>query len=1145
MSQGIVTKPDYNQGYYSCSRPEIQQLVNPSARRILDIGCAAGMLGYQLKQNSGAEVWGVECEPRAAAQAEKRLDRVLTGAVEEMLELLPASYFDTVVIADVLEHLVNPWHVLEKLKEKLSPHGEIIVSIPNVRHWSVIKNLLEGKWSYEDAGILDRTHLRFFTRSECIRLFASSGYEISQCKAIVMKGDVPVPTIIIDALQKVGLNVGSLAEESMHYQYAFVARPTPALPQTQQLPEKTPPSVTSIIILTWNQLSYTQACLKSIASHTSEPYELIIVDNGSTDGTVAWLQEQAAADNRMHIIENSGNRGFATGCNQGIAAARGDFILLLNNDTVVTPGWLAGLQEVIGRYPDTGIVGPMTNSASGIQVVANAGYRSLEELPAWSAAFREIYRYRAIQQRRIVGFCMLFRRELVDIIGLLDESFGSGNFEDDDYCLRAELAGHHNIIAGDVFIHHAGGASFSGNNVNYNDTMTHNMALYRKKWDYTTLNESVLRSLIPLDAIQEARRLAMRGEIDKAVEMLMQKGIRVAPGNTAVYITLAEILLADGRYEDTLQVLPEMPTSIDNTLISEIRAICHAALGEDEMAHQFADQSKSRARSLTVLGTLAARRGEMAGAIIFFNQAIAADPSCGSAWLSLGILLWGQGKKEDAWQAIKRSVVTEPLNGESTKILQDISERIERIPEAADLIQEISKSYPDSRNLARIHAMICSQSGQYTKALELCEVFLVNFGADEILLPLALDLRKRVGIHDRLAENKAHSVSLCMIVKNEEKNLAQCLASLKPVAHEIIVVDTGSTDRTVDIATVFGAKVSYFTWNGNFSEARNCSLDAAHGKWVMVVDADEILSPLDHDCFRQTVYASGENTICWSVLTRNYTRLHPEGWIANNGSYPREEQAKGWHPSHKVRLFPNIPQLRFAGDVHEMVDQAAQRFGYLIQQAPFVIHHYGGLTGVPTENREKKEVYYAMGKQKLAEHPDDLPAIGELAVQAAELERYEEAIELWNRFLTVAPDAVVALFNKGFCLMRLNLFTEALDVARRVLEREPHHKEAAFNFGVCALYAGDPHEAIARLEPILEQHLDHPPLLAILNVLHLATGERQNAEKYLHSLQRINYSIADFINGRRDVLLRIGRNEYADALLTQRLPERGEKHGIQ
>lgn len=450
-------------------------------------------------------------------------------------------------------------------------------------------------------------------------------------------------------------------------------------PQTLA-PLSNKPNMTSIIILTWNQLEFTKACLASIQAHTDTPCEIIFVDNGSSDGTVAWLREQATHNQRIRLIENATNLGFAKGCNQGILAATGAHIVLLNNDTVVTPEWLTGMRELLDRYPDAGIVGPMTNSASGVQVVAAPGYRTPEELIVWAVAFRENNRYRIIRQRRIVGFCMLFRRELVEKVGLLDEAFGSGNFEDDDYCLRAELAGYHNMIAGDVFVHHVGGATFSGNKVNFADAMMNNHQLFNKKWDPKCMDEATLRRWLVLVAVEEAERRFKKGLVEEAVQILIQKGIKADTSIKLPYIALTEILIASGRFEEALQVLAELPGGV-GIPEAEFEAACYAALGDAAAATEAAERALSGTgkypRALAILGTLAARRGETGEAEVFFRQAIETDPSCGSAWLSLGMLLWGNGDQEGAYQAVRRAVVVDPLNGEAVKILREMAERLD------------------------------------------------------------------------------------------------------------------------------------------------------------------------------------------------------------------------------------------------------------------------------------------------------------------------------------------------------------------------------------------------------------------------------------------------------------------------------------
>ncbi|NVN88993.1 MAG: glycosyltransferase [Desulfuromonadales bacterium] len=898
-------------------------------------------------------------------------------------------------------------------------------------------------------------------------------------------------------------------------------------------PLSSTPDLTSIIILTWNQLEYTKACLASIRAHTDAPYEIIFVDNGSSDGTLDWLREQAAHDPICRIIENGSNLGFAKGCNQGILAAAGSHIVLLNNDTIVTSGWLTGMRELLDRYPDVGIVGPMTNSASGVQVVADSGYGTLEELPAWAAAFRERNRYQIIRQRRIVGFCMHFRRELPEKIGLLDEDFGSGNFEDDDYCLRAELAGYRNMIAGDVFVHHAGGATFTGNRVDFSQAMKNNHQLFNYKWAPNNLDEATLRRWLILISVEEAQRRDQKGLLNEAVEILIQKGIKADASCKTPYIALTEMLIASGRYDEALQVLAEFPggTGISG---AELEALCYSALGDDGTAARCAERALSDGgscpRVLVVLGTLAARRGEPGEAEAFFRKAIEADPSCGGGWLSLGMLLWGNGDQDGAYQAVRRAVVVDPLNGEAVIILRDMSERLDHLVDALLVITDAAHQYPDSCNLGRHHAEMLERCGRQREALEACEIFLVRFGVDEELLSMALRLVRHIGLYDRLAEAGTRSVSLCMIVKDEESFLPACLASLKPVVDEMIIVDTGSTDHTVEIATAFGARVYDFTWNGNFSSARNHALSKTKGAWILVMDADEVLSARDYEVLKSMLAQSKRKQVAWSVTTRNYmTDSMQHDWTANSGEYSREERGIGWCPSPKTRLFPNDQRIRFEGPVHEVVEHSLKRLEIPVHQAPFVVHHYGHLD--KDAMKSKKLNYYELAKEKLKTSPNDAGALAELAIQAGEVGRFDEALGLWDRVLDIQQNNKQAHFNRSHVLNHLKRYPESIEAAKQALKIDPSMKEAAFYYATGELYVGDLSQAEAELFRIIAIHPAYPPAVALLSVIRLCRGDSASAEEFLQMLKQINFAITSFIVDCIHKLADVQRTELARNLL--------------
>jgi 2-polyprenyl-3-methyl-5-hydroxy-6-metoxy-1,4-benzoquinol methylase len=159
--------------------------VPADARRILDIGCGQGCFAARLKAERGAEIWGIELDPVAAGMAAERLDHVLTGDALALAPTLPDSHFNCIVLNDILEHLFAPESLLSLLRPKLAADGVVVASIPNIRHFPELWRLVVGaEWRYEDEGILDRTHLRFYTRRSMRRLFADAGYRLLRQQGI-------------------------------------------------------------------------------------------------------------------------------------------------------------------------------------------------------------------------------------------------------------------------------------------------------------------------------------------------------------------------------------------------------------------------------------------------------------------------------------------------------------------------------------------------------------------------------------------------------------------------------------------------------------------------------------------------------------------------------------------------------------------------------------------------------------------------------------------------------------------------------------------------------------------------------------------------------------------------------------------------
>ncbi|WP_411343957.1 glycosyltransferase [Paenibacillus sp. WLX1005] len=257
------------------------------------------------------------------------------------------------------------------------------------------------------------------------------------------------------------------------------------------------PMKTSIVILTYNQLNYTKVCIDSIRKFTTPgSYELIVVDNLSTDGTRDWLAEQTD----IMTIFNSQNEGFPKGCNQGIAIATGDNVLLLNNDVIVAPEWLDNLLTCLYSDESIGAVGPVTNNSANHQMIP-VPYDSIEDMLQFAISMNVSNPDKWEERIKLVGLCMLIKREVIDQIGVLDEIFTPGNFEDSDYSFRILQAGYKMMVCRDTFIHHFGSVSFKARPGNsYTDVMNINQEKFRQKWGFhsgyaTQINYTLIKKI--------------------------------------------------------------------------------------------------------------------------------------------------------------------------------------------------------------------------------------------------------------------------------------------------------------------------------------------------------------------------------------------------------------------------------------------------------------------------------------------------------------------------------------------------------------------------------------------------------------------------------------------------------------------------
>jgi O-antigen biosynthesis protein len=472
------------------------------ARKVLVIGLGAENVVEGLKRRQEGEFVGAET---AEAVPEEHKDH----------------RFEVIVLSRALECTNDPVELLRQLVGRLSPGGQIVACVGNLRHQATVRGLLEGHWEWDLAGTGgEETFGRAFRRGQ--RPAPSAGPASRRgTKETRKRGDKekrkiparsanegrPAASFTRREIEKVFFRAGMAIREMRgmpgagHAAWEQSGRPgevsigglrVAGMPPEQAeefylagylIRAEAEPiqdhGLTSIIVVTHNQLDYTRRCLDSVRRFTDEPYEPVLIDNGSADGTAAYLESVVDAT----VILNDENKGFPAAANQGMKAAKGAQIVLLNNDCVVTTGWLKRLLRALDSDPKIGLAGPCSNFVSGEQQIPVTYDEDLVGLDGFAWDWGKANDGVRQDTDRLVGFCLMIRRELVDEIGLLDEQFGIGCFEDDDYSRRALEAGYRAVIARDAYVQHFGGRTFVGNGVDFAALMKRNEELYRKKWE--------------------------------------------------------------------------------------------------------------------------------------------------------------------------------------------------------------------------------------------------------------------------------------------------------------------------------------------------------------------------------------------------------------------------------------------------------------------------------------------------------------------------------------------------------------------------------------------------------------------------------------------------------------------------------------
>ncbi len=605
--------------------------------------------------------------------------------------------------------------------------------------------------------------------------------------------------------------------------------------------------------------------------------------------------------------------------------------------------------------------------------------------------------------------------------------------------------------------------------------------------------------------VKRANELYAAGRCDEAVDLL--SAALTHDGVTAgIRERLAELLIDSDRHGSALQVLQNFALSDDNPSVSLLRAICHEALGEPAAAENIADEllrnKQVRADALALKGRLALSSKQLQQAETFFKEAIDCSQGSGMAWHGVAALLRQQQDEKGFFESLRNAFRCSPESRDIAISFHDVSADARRLPEIVAAFREAISHHPMNRRLRFLLIDLLLRQTKFSEAMSEIESVLVDFGVDPGVIAAGLKVRERLG-GARILEGPPSdgSVSLCMIVRNEKDHLARCLRSAAPLVNEIIVVDTGSTDETKEIARVFGARVYHFQWADDFSKARNHALSKAGGDWILVLDADEVLSRKDDEEFRHALAMCPSRPSAYRIQTRNYTfRVNAVGFNSNRGEYT-EEIGLGWYPSDKVRLFTNDARIRFDYPVHELVEPSLQRQNISVIDCPVVVHHYGTMEERHTLEKTKK--YQVLARKKLKRGLNDKAALRELAVQASQVGNHPKALELWGRFIKLQPGSAEAYINMGTVCCNLGRLEAAVAFAHKALNLNPALKEAKFNKAIALLLMGRAGEAKTLLERLSEEQPGYLPARFLLCVAYVCIQEAASAENAFERLKAL------------------------------------------
>lgn len=759
----------------------------------------------------------------------------------------------------------------------------------------------------------------------------------------------------------------------------------------------------SLVIPTYNNYEYIIQCLNSVFENSpGGETEIIIIDNGSTDGnTPAYLQ--TVANNNpgcVTVITNKTNTGFCVATNQGMEASTGDYVVWLNDDTIVTRGWLQNLQSNIDQkydfHPNIGMTGPVSNFACSSQRVcaADLPVEHIEQERAHASMSPGVDYTHFVNN--LSGFCMMIKREVIDKIGYIDELYSPGGFCDNDFCLRAVRAGFGALISPNVFIYHFGSKTLEREFPDANFGLF-NWAKYINKH-----RSEKKRKIIMVQAVK----------IDDDYNLDMFKWC------SAVNLDLVDgvVLLSDRSenftYNDAKEIFGDKlvkwydkKKSDPCDGIRDREVIIEAAKDPDYDWVVYMDHDECFGPSTTpekLQKMMNPYNPSLNGYSFLVNtywrntDLIRVDGSFGGMVMPR---MW----RNNIFPTTLRQRFIEGDKGFHA------GNRPLSIASSAFSVSSVTIDHYGYHDFQRVKA----KQAFYEKEDNLPEDI-----KKEIVGPNNYDhLTNETGLE--LVPIKPFTTSINMMIKNEETTMGNIILNLGDFVDEMIIIDTGSTDKTMEYLDLVGVEYSEIPINDDFSEIRNKAIELTTSDYCFHMDADEQLCA-DFTGKLLLALNRGPDLI---INTFQNMQKHTPPVI-----------------TRQPRVFRKDLGVFYSGYVHETIEQSLEGRDnlYIIDNGMSSLN-----TGFLKEDDviDAKLIFYGrLLEKEIADNPENAKAYLELAAHYRNIGKRDDAIDLLISALQIKYDYLMARKELAIMYMR-----KALDVIKQAEGQETHDEELTNN----------------------------------------------------------------------------------------------------